>query len=431
MKVFDPELIERFGETIQRARVERELSLCGKYHPGLVKILDGGRCPCTGYFFIVMECINAPTLAAIIESIPRERIWPLIAQIAGAALYLEGLGLVHRDIKPENIAVSRDFGNATLLDLGVIRPIGFSNLTDREKQDFVGTLRYSSPEFLFREEEDSLEGWRALTFYQLGAVLHDMVMRRPLFGDFTGPYARLVKAVEQETPRIKAADVPADLVLLARNCLVKLPEVRLQLVSWSDFETRAARPSSSSDAIVRIQKRRILARSAVAVPAARDEENRTRIVQRVLGEVRKRLQDAIRHECIGSDLFPPMEVHDHAVRQDEAHFQVVFCASAEHGLCQPLSIWFNVKLLDHSPAVIRLQCAAALSNMPLGKELDSEQKRVTLFRGVLEEAVIRRALRDTIYLAIDQAQQVDPGIDTKQGGETEPLWLEIQTPEGE
>jgi hypothetical protein len=67
------------------------------------------------------------------------------------------------------VAISHDFEHCTLLDLGVIRPVGIAEITDERQRHFIGTLRYSPPELLIREEQDTPEGWRAITFYQLGA----------------------------------------------------------------------------------------------------------------------------------------------------------------------------------------------------------------------------------------------------------------------
>src|SRR5215469_16934430 len=106
VKIFDPEIVERHGKAVQLARIERELVLRGKYHPNLIKILDGGECARTGYLFVAMEFVEAPNLASVLSSVPRDRIWPLVSQVASAARFLESLGLVHRDIKPENIVVS-------------------------------------------------------------------------------------------------------------------------------------------------------------------------------------------------------------------------------------------------------------------------------------------------------------------------------------
>jgi len=214
IKVFDPELIETFGPEVQANRIQRELSLRGRLHDNLVQILDGGECSQKNLFFVVMEFLDWPTLATVLSDVPRERIWPLIAQVAGAARFLETLGLVHRDIKPDNIAISRDFRTAKLMDLGVLRPFGDSHWTDHDQRTFIGTLQYASPEVLFREEKDTAEGWRAVTFYQLGAVLHDMIMRKRILERFSGPFALLVEAVRKEIPRVAADDVPPDLVLL-------------------------------------------------------------------------------------------------------------------------------------------------------------------------------------------------------------------------
>jgi len=189
VKVFDPDMVERYGKTTQLARIERELQLRGRHHPNLIKILGGGECAKTGYLFVAMDLVDAPNLGSVLKSVPPARIWPIISQVASAARFLESLGLAHRDIKAGNIAVSRDYQQAVLLDLGVLRPFGVTGLTDTEKQSFVGTLQYSPPEFLVREEEDSPDGWRAVTFYQLGAVLHDLIMGEPIFANQCESYA--------------------------------------------------------------------------------------------------------------------------------------------------------------------------------------------------------------------------------------------------
>ena len=127
------------------------------------------------------------------------------------------------------------------MDFGVIRPFDLSNVTDEgDQRYFVGTLQYSPPELLFREEQHSLEGWRAITFYQLGAVLHDPLMKKPLFSDLSNPYARLVRAVEREVPRVDSTEADADLRLLAQNCLAKEHFIieRKFLIPWMPLGAR-------------------------------------------------------------------------------------------------------------------------------------------------------------------------------------------------
>jgi len=183
-----------------------------------------------------MEELPWKNLKERLSVLPEELYWSAIEQIAAAAKFLEDRGLAHRDIKPENVAISDDFRNLKLLDLGVIRPFGVAGLTDLDARVFIGTLRYSSPEFLRREEMDSEEGWRALSFYQVGAVLHDILMRKELFEEHSEPFARLVEAVQSVNPDVHGADL--ELVRLCKNCLVKDPAVRLQLVDWESFSQR-------------------------------------------------------------------------------------------------------------------------------------------------------------------------------------------------
>src|SRR5260370_26901674 len=127
VKVFDPDMIERSGKDKQLDRIQRELTLKGKRQPNLVEIFDGGECSETHHLYIVMELLEAPNLASVITEVPRDRIRPITSQTAAAARFLEDLGIVHRDIKTDNVAISPDFRHATLLDLGVIRPLDLSD----------------------------------------------------------------------------------------------------------------------------------------------------------------------------------------------------------------------------------------------------------------------------------------------------------------
>lgn len=233
LKAFHPELVERYGEAMQVERIEREKRLIGLAHANLVKILDGGKCPVTRTLFVVMELIPYKNLKQVLLDVPVNKVRGIVSQLAAAAYFLEEHGIVHRDIKPENIAISEDFEHVKLLDLGVLLPIGIAGLTDVNSRTFIGTLRYSSPEFLERKERQSTEGWRAVTFYQLGAVLHDLLMRKQIFFDRSEPYAILVKAVLEATPEVYGDDTK--LVRICSQALIKNPATRLQLLTWNDF----------------------------------------------------------------------------------------------------------------------------------------------------------------------------------------------------
>lgn len=256
VKVFDPQLVHRFGEASQLQRIERELELVGLQHPNLVEILDGGKDPDRGFLFVVMEYLPWDNLATQLAAVPRVEISGLITKLAGAAKFLEDRGLCHRDIKPENIAVSSDFQKLKLLDLGVLRPLSSSSLTDSSSErSFISTLRYSSPKYQIRGEDDGPAALQALTFYQIGAVLHDLIEREPLFAEFSEPYTRLVLAVQSEPPRFsRAKEVPQSLVRLARNCLNKSDQARLQLVTWEHLLAPLDSPAASWCAPLALRK---------------------------------------------------------------------------------------------------------------------------------------------------------------------------------
>lgn len=117
IKIFDDELIAKYGDDQQVARIERELTLVGKTHPHLVRILSGGVDTHTKNHYIVMEYLPHKNMKECLGTIPIEDISLYIGQIASAANFLEQQDLVHRDIKPENIVVDLSNKMATLLDL--------------------------------------------------------------------------------------------------------------------------------------------------------------------------------------------------------------------------------------------------------------------------------------------------------------------------
>lgn len=422
IKIFEPEIIEKYGKAAQLARVERELSLKGLRHQHLVEIIDGGECPDTGLIYVVMELIESPNLATVLADVPRERIWPILAQLAEASRFLEEKGIAHRDIKPDNIAISNDFSHATLLDLGVIRPVGIAELTDETQRYFIGTLRYSPPEFLLREELDTPDGWRAVTFYQLGAVLHDLIMQHRIFEDITEPYARLVQAVERDIPVVAAADIPADLVFLARNCLQKKPDLRLQLVSWKSFEVPAIRVPRIADLKERIRQRRLPLTNTLD---ASDTAERDQVVRQKAAEIQSQIQGLIRRECVASGLFPPVRIvglQDQA--PESACTLAAFPVSAPHSLSTPLRVWVRLKILDVPSVAIQLDAWASVSNDASETTMPDTPAIKVVFRGANDEAVVRPVLQQLLYTALDEAQQLTALPDQAKATEG---WLALAT----
>ncbi len=255
--------------------------------------------------FVVMNFLSGSNLGRNRGKVPFENVRGIVSQVAAAARFLEELGLAHRDIKPENIGIDGTLQHAVLLDLGVLRPVGIDPITDDDMlKPFIGTLQYSSPEFLLREEAESIEGWRALTFYQLGGLLHDLIMRRRLFEDFREPFLKLANAVQQTQPIINSLEMPRDLVETARHCLVKDPTLRLSLVKWEDFDPNPPVSVSTEAVKERISRRRKYLAGVEGLTAATGESEHTRTTLAwKINDYASRVQAIFRKECVGNENF--------------------------------------------------------------------------------------------------------------------------------
>ena len=294
LKVIDPEMAERYGTDRQLARVVREKRLEEHRHPHLVQIFDGGQCEDTGHLYVVMELLEPLTLGDVRDTLPTDRIGPSIHQLSSAARFLEEHDLVHRDIKPDNTNISSDYSTVKLLDLGVVHPPRDSGDPSAGTGNyFLGTARYSPPEFLHRQEVNNPEGWRAITFYQLGATLFDLITRTPIFDDFREPQARLYEAIKDHVPIIVPAshDVEPWLVDLARKCLTKDWRIREQLVTWDSF----AGPTEAADSADEIRERiRARVHSATDLVSIRTSVNAPQPSRRMLIDLFRNMSTMIR-----------------------------------------------------------------------------------------------------------------------------------------
>jgi serine/threonine protein kinase len=413
LKVFDPEVVDRYGRDSQRKRIERERSLIGKSHPNLIGVYDGGE---DGHsLFVAMEYFAGTNMAQALLEIPPSEIRPLISQVASAARFLEDASFAHRDIKPENIGISPDLKSAKLLDFGVLRPFDLSNITDVGGQLlFVGTLQYSPPELLFREEEQSIEAWRAITFYQLGAVLHDLLMQKPLFSEFRDPYARLVRAVEREIPLVDNPKADPDLRLLAQNCLAKDPAKRLDTVKWEDFsKPKVSDPLELSRR--RIAQHRVAATESADTPSAPQED----LLDAELFSLRTSINGAI-VSITKTESFPRYTLQT----MSDSHpylLRVLFEQSERTGLRCYFAVYCQGTVVDPSAHIRELRTWACVAStpkaMPRKPPSDTPNRVLT---GALIEQDIRVHIQEVLLQAYADA------LDTGKSGTSKIQWLEME-----
>ena len=404
LKIFDDEIIERYGDKTQLARIDRELTLVGKEHPNMVKIVDGGVDATTGNHFITMEYLEGPSLERCLLSLPEEKVPMLIAQLASCCEYLESLSLAHRDIKPSNIVILENYSRLVLLDFGVMKPIGEIGVTDASGiQSFIGTLQYSSPEFLLRREEDTIDGWRALSLYQIGGVLHDLIMRRPLFEEYANPYARLVNAVQNDTPIVSSSTVPTYLVEACRAALVKNPTTRMELVSWNSFRP-PKKVTAGAAARERVTGRSILTQ-ALVVPETASPSGSDDLLEATISLIKV---EARRIRAENTAALPPLSVT--RVPRDGPIVDVAFRAAEQQRLPVGLTLQVGVDIVDVSSQAVALSISAftgAKATKP------HNCARVVVYRGIFNSVGIASAIESSIYLAVDSAQlctDASPGM---------------------
>lgn len=396
LKIIDSEMVERSGAQRQLARILRERELAGHGHAHLVDILDGGQCAKTGHLYVAMELLEPRTLGHVKGSLARTQIGGLIGQLAQAAYFLETRGIAHRDIKPDNTVVSKDNTKVKLLDLGVIHPPSDPNDPSAGTGDsFVGTARYSPSEFLYREEEDTIEAWRAITFYQLGATLYDLLMRRRIFDEFSEPPARLYRAVKEHIPLIDAEDAEPWLVDLARRCLHKDWRVRKELVSWKDFEGPRTPPQSGADIRQRLKNRLEAGRTTAPTTKSTPDARPTR---RTLEQMAGAVATTAREVCQQGGIFPAVEV-SHSANDNVCIVALRTGPSATHELQGVLEVRLTVEPLDVQATNVRVTAGARLGSVPTV----ADDGPIPLYVGELSAPIWRDVLDAYFHAALEVA----------------------------
>ncbi|QWG20333.1 protein kinase [Bradyrhizobium sediminis] len=395
VKIFDDEIIQRYGDEAQLGRIKRELTLVGKSHPNMVRLLGGGVDANSKNHYIVMEFLDGLSLSKCLERVPEANIPSLIEQLVSACEFLESLNLAHRDIKPANIVLLEDLSRLVLLDFGVLKPIGEAGLTDVDGQRvFVGTLQYSSPEFLLRDEADDADGWRALSLYQVGAVLHDLIMRRPIFEEFVNPYAALVNAVQYELPNVASETAPSYLVDACRMALIKDPAKRRDLVNWDAFRPPRTMPAAEQ-ARKRVGQRILLAKAETAHAPTKDAASASELLDTIIAGLKievRRIRQA------NASLIPPVEVTRTTRRSPTLVIQLKPSESLQ--LARGLRLRITVEVIDVDAQAIVVQMAAAAST----ESMDGIPV-TQVFKGPYSSVAIGDRIEAALFLGLDQAQQ--------------------------
>lgn len=218
-----------------KARFEREArTISSLNHPHICTLYDVGQQD--GVDFLVMELLEGETLAHRLEkgALPLPQALQCGIEIAQALEKAHKNGIVHRDLKPGNIMLTKS--GTKLLDFGLAKPaksmaamVGSGPTMSAaltSEGAIVGTFQYMAPEQIRGENADA-----RTDIFAFGAALYEMVTGERAFPG-KNQISVMSAILEKEPQAISALQplAPAALDRVAKACLAKDPEERLQTV---------------------------------------------------------------------------------------------------------------------------------------------------------------------------------------------------------
>jgi tRNA A-37 threonylcarbamoyl transferase component Bud32 len=198
-------------------------------HPGIAQVYDYGEADPPSPPFLVMEFVDGPSLAGLLDGGPLDPAdaMDVLAQVAAGLGAAHAAGLVHRDIKPANLLVAPD-GQVKITDFGIAHAAGSAQLTG------TGTM-VGTPSYLAPERAAGASATAASDLYSLGVVAYECLAGQP---PFQGTPMEVVAACQRAPIPPLPGTVPAEVAALVMELTARDPTARP--ASASQVATRAA-----------------------------------------------------------------------------------------------------------------------------------------------------------------------------------------------
>ncbi|MBV2154383.1 serine/threonine-protein kinase [Kitasatospora sp. SUK 42] len=184
---------------ILHTRMKREASAAARIkHPGVITVHDV--LEQDGRPWIVMELVDGRSLADVISqdgTLPPRAAAEVGSQVLAALHRGHQLGVLHRDVKPANVLLERGTGRVVLLDFGIAKYEGSTELT--RPGDLVG-----SPDYLAPERAQGERPGPASDLWGLGATLYAAVEGQSPFRR-DSPITTLAAVVDEPLPESRRA----------------------------------------------------------------------------------------------------------------------------------------------------------------------------------------------------------------------------------
>ncbi|MFZ4738804.1 MAG: protein kinase domain-containing protein [Bradymonadia bacterium] len=162
------------GATAAELRFQREIEAMSRLdHPGIVPVIDAGRDPNVGLYFVMTLQDGKPLHEEYRRWNAWAEMWPVIDKVLDALGHAHARGVIHRDIKPDNVLIDAD-GEPVLLDFGVAR-LKDQARSGTSAHDMLGTVDYAAPEQATGNRR-RIGPWTDI--YAFGIVLFELVCGR-------------------------------------------------------------------------------------------------------------------------------------------------------------------------------------------------------------------------------------------------------------